>query len=183
MNRVTAGGLACGLALLLTAACTSSGSSGKLPTNGPFGNSGPSTGTICVWTRHGNVVHDSTDEFPNTGGTATISKVALVNPRHLRLVTAWVVPATNALGDTGAGYPPASGYPPGYQWGQRQPIPGAIVRHTQGQHVINLVIVMQASAELGTATAVNLYYKAAGTRYLLHIPYGYKVFVGRTCVS
>jgi hypothetical protein len=173
------GGLACGLALLLAAACSST--SGKLSTNGPFGNGGPDSGTICAWTRPGGVVHDSFDEFPNTGGTATIDKVALVDPRHLRLVTAWVVPTNGPLGDSGPGYPPASGYAPGFRWGQRQRIPGAIVRHTRGQDVINLVIVIKPSGKLGTATAVNLYYESAGTRYLLHFPYGYKIWVGHTC--
>lgn len=176
VNRVTLGGPACGLALLL-AAC----SSGKLSDNGPFGNGGPNSGTLCAWTRPGEVFHDSFDEFPNTGGTATIDKVALVNPRHMRLVTAWVVPTNGPLGDSGPGYPPASGYSPGYRWGQRQRIPGAVVRHTRGQDVINLVIVVKLFAKLGTATAVNLYYESAGTHYLLHFPYGYKIWVGRTC--
>jgi hypothetical protein len=178
VNRVTIGGLACGLALLLTTSCTGTGT---LTTNGPFGGSGPNSGTICAWTNPGGVVHDSSDEFPNTGNTATIDKVALVDPQHLRVVAAWVVPTDGPLGDTGLGYPPASGYAPGFRWEQRQRIPGATVRHTSGQDVINLVIVIKPSGKLGTATAVNLYYQSAGTHYLLHIPYGYKIWVGRTC--
>jgi hypothetical protein len=43
VNRVTLGGLACGLALL--AACGSSG----LSDNGPFGNGGPNSGTISAF--------------------------------------------------------------------------------------------------------------------------------------
>jgi hypothetical protein len=178
VKRVTLGGLACGLALLL-AACSSTSSG--LSNNGPFGNGGPNSGTICAFTKPGEVLHDSFDEFPNKGGTATIDKVALVDPRRLRLVTAWVVPTNGPLGDTGPGYPPASGYLPGFRWGQRQRIPGAIVRHTRGKDVYNLVIVMKPSGKLGMATAVNLYYESAGSHYLLHFPWGYQVPVGHTC--
>jgi hypothetical protein len=175
MKRATLGGLACGLALLL-AAC-----GGGLSENGPFGNGGPNTGTICTWTRPGGVAHDSFDAFPNTGGTATINKVALVNPRHLRLIVAWVVPTDGSLGSAGPGYAPGSGSGPGFRWRQRQRIPGAIVRHTRGQDLVNLVIVMKPTARYGTATAVNLYYKSGGTQYLLHFPVGYKIVDGHPC--
>jgi hypothetical protein len=47
--------------------------------------------------------------------------------------------------------------------------------------VINLVVVMKVSGKVGTTAAVNVYYESAGTHYLLHIPYGYKIWVGRTC--
>jgi hypothetical protein len=176
MSRVTLGGLACGLALLLLPACSSG-----LSDNGPFGNGGPNEGTICTWTKPGGVAHDSFDEFPNTGGTATIAKVALVHPRHLRLIAAWAVPTNGELGNAGPGYPPGPDNGPGFRWGQRQRIPGAVVRHTRGQDVINLVIVMKPTAKFGTATAVNLYYESAGTRYLLHFPFGYKIVDGHPC--
>jgi len=41
-------------------------------------------------------VQDGFEEFDDTGGTATIDKVALVHPRHLRLVAAWVAEASQA---------------------------------------------------------------------------------------
>jgi len=47
--------------------------------------------------------------------------------------------------------------------------------------LFNLVIVIKPSGKLGTTTAINLYYESAGTRYLLHIAFGYKILVGRTC--
>jgi hypothetical protein len=177
-NRVTLGGLACGLALLL-AAC----GSGGLSDNGPFGNGGSNSGIICAWTRPGGVAHDSFNAFPNTGGTATVTKVALVHPRHLRLIVAWVVPTDGSFGAAGQGYPPASWSKslPGFYWGQRQRIPGATVRHTRGHQLINLVIVLKPSGKVGTAAAVNLYYTSAGTRYLLHIPNGYQILNGHFC--
>jgi hypothetical protein len=175
MNRVTVGGLACGLALLL-AACSSG-----LSDNGPFGNGGPNTGTVCTWTKPGGVAHDSFDAFPNSGGTATIDKVMLVHPRHLRLIAVWAVPTDGSLGNAGPGYPPGANNGPGFRWGQRQRIPGAVVRHTRGRDLVNLVIVMKPTAKFGTAKAVNLYYKSAGTHYLLHFPVGYKIVDGHPC--
>lgn len=174
MNRVTLGGLACGLALLL-AAC---GASDKLSAHGPFGSGGTNAGTLCDAIAPGRVWHDSFDAFPNTGGPARIDRVALVGARHLRLVAAWVVRTSGPLGDAGPGYPRASDFQPGFNWARRQSIPGAIVRHTHGHDLINLVIVMKPSGELGTATGVNLYYESAGTRYLIHFPIGYKLPVG-----
>ncbi len=170
--------LGAGLALILFAvAC----SSGKPSADGPFGNGGTNSGTLCEQTPPGAVLHDSFDAFRNTGGTARISKITLVDARHLRLVAAWVVPTSGPLGDSGPGYPRASDFDPGFQWALRQSIPGAIIRHTRGHDLINLVIVIKPTGKIGTASGVNLYYKSAGTRYLIHFPVGYKVPVGRRC--
>jgi hypothetical protein len=118
-------------------------------------------------------VYDGFEEFNDTGGTATVDKVALVHPRHLRLVAAWVAEANGAVAGVGRGYPT-----PGRSW---QRVPGAVVQHTRGKEAISLVIVVKPSGRLGTATAVNLYYKSAGTHYLLHFPYGPQVPVGHAC--
>ena len=168
MNRVTLGGLACGLTLLLTA-CTSGG----LSDNGPFGNFGQNSGTLCQWARPGGVLQDGFEEFNDAGGNATIDKVVLVHPRHLRLIAAWVGEGDSPIGDLGRGYPH-----PTMAW---KHVPGAVVHHTRGQQVINVVIVVRPSGKLGTATAVDLYYKSGGTRYLLHFPYGLQVPVGHKC--
>jgi len=183
VNRITMGGLACGLALLLTAACTSSGPS----TDGPFGSTIQSSGGYCIpAARPGQFAYSGYEEFPNTGGKATIDKVRLVHPRHLRLVTAWAVQISSSIYSIGAG----TGYPtmsaieanaPGTPWGHRQRIPGAVVRHTHGQQLIDLVILVKTSGKFGTSTAIDVYYESAGTRYLLHFPYGFSVRVGPTC--
>jgi hypothetical protein len=165
------GGLACGLALLLAAACSSTSS--RLPTNGPLGNGGPDSGTVCYPARPGGAVYDGFEEFNDTGGTATVDKVALVHPRHLRLVAAWVAEANTVAAALGRGYPT-----PGRSW---QRVPGAVIRHTRGKEAIVLLIVVKPSGTLGTATAVNLYYRSAGTRYLLHFPYGPRIPVGHKC--
>ncbi len=178
MKRITLGGLACALALLFAAACSAAG---KLSANGPFGSGGTNSGRLCEQIPPGGVLHDSFDAFSNAGGTARISKVTLVGARHLRLVAAWAVPTSGPLGDSGPGYPSPSGYQPGFHWGKRQSIPGAIVRHTRGHDLINLVIVVKPTAKVGTATAVNLYYKSAGTHYVIHFPIGYRIQVGSRC--
>jgi hypothetical protein len=182
VNRVTMGGLACGLALLLTA-CTSGGPS----TDGPFGSTIQSSGGFCVpVARPGEVGFDGYEEFPNTGGKATIDKVRLVHPRHLRLVAAWVLlisDPSQRIG-LGAGYPTASrihSNAAGARWDLRQRIPGAVVRHTPVQQTIELLIVAKPLGKFGTSTAIDLYYESAGTRYLLHFPYGFSVRVGPTC--
>ena len=168
MNRITLGGLACGLALILATAC-----GGGLSTDGPFGTSGQNSATICAWTTPGGVVYDGLEEFYDTGGTATVDRVALVAPRHLRLVAAWVAEANGPVAGLGKGYPT-----PSTVW---QHVPGAVVRPTRGQEVLDLVIVVKPSRKLGTATAINLYYEVGGTRYLRHFSDGLKVVVGHAC--
>jgi hypothetical protein len=168
-NRVTLGGLACGLALLL-AAC----GSGGLSDNGPFGNSGQNSGTLCYPVRPGGVVQDGFEEYYDTGGTATIDKVVLVHPRHLRLVAAWVSeqngPVAVALG---------GGYPhPTRTW---QHAAGAVVHHTHGDEVITLVAVVKLTGKLGTASAINMYYHIGGIHYLRHFTDGLHIFVGHKC--
>jgi hypothetical protein len=167
VNRVRPGGLACGLALLL-AACGSG-----LSDNGPLGNSGQNSGTICYSATPGGVVHSGFEEFNDTGGTATVGKVALVHPRHLRLIAAWIAESNGPVAGVGRGDPH-----PSRIW---QHVPGAVVHHTRGQEAISLVVVVKPTGNLGTATAVNMYYESAGRRYLRQFTDGYKIVVGRHC--
>jgi hypothetical protein len=184
VNQVPKGGLACALALLLATACSSS--RGKLPTNGPFGNGGSTSGAVGQCVRPGQAAYSGFESFPNKGGAATIDSVVLVKHRNLRLLAAWVILTPNpSIGvGVGPGYPSATSVAsdaPGLRWSLRQKVPGAMVRHTHGREVINLVIVIRPSGKVGTAKAVDLYYKSAGTRYLLHFPYGLNIPVRHTC--
>ena len=171
MNRVTLGGLACGLALLvLAAAC----GSGGLSTDGPLGTSGQNSGTLCDWATPGGVVQDGFEEFNDTGGMATIDKVRLVHPRHLRLLAAWVAEGNSLVGEAiGRGYPH-----PTRAW---KHVPGAVVHPNHGQEVINLVIVVKPSGTLGTATAIDMFYHVGGTRYLRRFTDGLRIPVGHKC--
>ncbi len=177
------GRLACGLALLLATSCSSGGGP---DTDGPFGGTGPNSGMICTPTRPGQVAYDGFEQFPNTGGRATITKVRLVHSRNLRLIAAWVLPTSGVLEGVGvsAGYPTASKIAAngtGAHWDLRQRIPGAVVQHTRGHQAIALVVIAKPSGKVGTSKAVDLYYESAGKHYLLHFPYGFSVKVARTC--
>jgi len=180
VNRLTVGGLACGLALL----AVSCGGSGPAA-GGPFNGKGSNLiETVCDSTPPGGVVYDGIDAFQNTGGRATIGRAALVDPRHLRLLAAWVVPKprNSTLIGVARGYPSASGLAstaPGNQWQRRQRLPGAVVGHTRGRDLINIVLVVKPSGKVvGTARAFDLYYRAGGTHYRLRFLHGLKIWVG-----
>jgi hypothetical protein len=181
---VFTGGLAAGLALLL-AGCSSGGSG--LNTDGPFGNSKvPYSGGQCVSVSRGEVVTIGVLDFPDHGGRARIEKIVLADPRDLQLVTAWAVPITGTdLLGVFPGYPPlgvkGKGPPklaPGVQWGRRQRADGAVISHTPGQDVINLVLVVKASAVTGSAKDVLVDYQSAGADYQLDLHLFMKVFNG-----
>ncbi len=176
------GGLACGLALLLVTSC----SRGGVDADGPFGSTIPDSGMICAHTRLGGAAYSGFENFPNKGGPATITRVRLAHARHLRLVAAWVLqtPGPSFGVGVGGGYPTKSSVEadaPGTRWDLRQRIPGAVVRHTRGRETIDLVIVAKPIGRVGTSTAIDVYYKVAGNRYLLDFPYGFTVKVARTC--
>ena len=118
-------------------------------------------------------MQDGFEEFNDTGGTATIDKVALVHPRHLRLIAAWVAEGKSPVGEVGRGYPH-----PTKAW---KHIPGAVVHPNHGQEVINLVIVVKPSGGLGTATAIDMYYHVGGTHYLRPFTDGLRIPVGHKC--
>jgi len=152
---------------------------------GPFHGEGSTIAeTVCDWTSPGGVVYDGFDAFQNLGRTATISRAELAQSRDLRLVAAWVVPiAGTPLVGVGQGYPSASGLAttaPGTQWQRRQRVPGAVVGHTRGHDLFNLVLVVKPSGKVGTAKEINLYYATGGTHYLMHLPHGLKIWVGRS---
>lgn len=183
MNRHFLGGLVCGLALLLATSC----SGGGLDADGPFGNGGPYSGSSSVCLRPGQLLYDGFEAFPNKDDTATIQKVVLVHSRSLRLVAAWVVPlyGLDEVG-FGVGYPSASrlaSTAPGVLWRKRQRVPGAVVGHTYGHDLINLVVLVKPSGKTARTNAFNLYYESGGTHYLLHFAYGLKISVYRTCVN
>jgi hypothetical protein len=183
VNRcvIIAGGLAAGLALML-AGCGSG-----LNADGPFGNSNaPYSGGQCLSVPRGAVATIAATDFPNHGGPARIEQVTLVGARDLRLVAAWAVPITGTdLLGVFPGYPPLGlnrafpGKPaPGVQWGRRQRADGAVIRHTPGQDVINLVLVVKASAVTGVATDVYVDYESGGTHYRLDLRFFIRLFNG-----
>jgi len=55
-----------------------------------------------------------------------------------------------------------------------------VVGHTRVPDLVNLVLVVKPSGTVGTANAINLYYETGGTQYLMHLPHGIKIWVGRS---
>jgi hypothetical protein len=156
------GGLACGLALL-AAACGGSSGSGA----GPFGPpDGP--GAVCGGTPKGGVLAYGPEEFVNKGSTAVIQRVYLVDPDHLRMLAAWAVPITGTnLYGVESGYPPLPGLAPGIDWAHRQAAKGAVIPHSGGHDVINMVLVVKPSGKEGTAKAFAIAYRVGAAHYLL----------------
>jgi hypothetical protein len=184
--RVTAGGLAAVLALLLAGCGTDAGTSAPKP-DGPLGKSYKNVGGQCFWTPRGNVGTFAVLTFGNSGGPARISKVTLAGARDLRPVAAWVVPVTGTdLWGVFDGYPPHGmtaqglGAPvlPGEHWAARQRADGAVIPHLPGQEVENLVIVLKPSGNEGTARTEYVYYRAGGTNYVLDLGASIQLFNG-----
>ena len=194
MNRlvVKAGGPAIGLALLLSG-CGGTGGTGP-STSGPFGHPGDSHGVQCFpVTRHGSVGTFGGLSFHNPGNSAKIDNVTLINSHDMQIVAAWVVPITGTdLLGVWSGYPPdgdpgqLSGHgAPGVQWEHRQHAAGAVIPHTPGQDVENLVLMLKPSGAVGTAKDVTLDYQSGGTRYRYDFQVGVIVYNGNSngCLS
>jgi len=172
-----AGGAALALALLLACAC------GTSTADGPFGPSGGAGGAVCAWASAGGVVFYGAEEFRNSGGTGTLEKVSLVAAHNLRIMTGWAVPitGTDILGVSQGYQPLPEQIAPGIQWTKRQKLNGAVIPHSQGQDVTNVVLILKPSGARGFARAVEVYYKSGGTDYVLRWPIGVDVFVGHGC--
>jgi hypothetical protein len=176
-----AGGLAAGLALLLA------GCAGSAPNSvGPFGGAPKSSIGECLFAPRGSVATLAASAFANSGGPGRISKITLVDPHDIKIVTAWVVPDTGLdLIGVFAGYPPLGikglgppSIPPGIQWRHRQRADGALIPHTPGQDSINLVLVLKASGVKGTVKDVYIYYEAGGNNYRLDLAFAIQLFNG-----
>jgi hypothetical protein len=169
--------LAVALALPL-AACGALGSNSDGPKkDGPLGNSVSDAGGQCFPTPKGDVGTFAVLGFGNSGGPARITKVSLVGARHLRLVAAWVVPATGPSSwGVFDGYPP-NGIPgpdgnagaPGEHWSAHQRADGAVVPHLRGQDEEDLVLVLKPLGPEGSATTEMVYYTSDGSRYTLNL--------------
>jgi hypothetical protein len=122
------------LAAVLLAGCTA-----PAVNTGPF-HGGGDPGEECASIAPGGVMGYGFEEFSNSGSaTATIEKVALTDPRGLRILAAYVVPVSgHILYGVQPGWPP--GYlPPGFHWPQREKAVGARIPPSPGHDVINLL--------------------------------------------
>jgi hypothetical protein len=172
-SRLSWGGLVFGLALL--SACSSS------PGIGPFGNGG-TPGAECVPVSSGGVITYGFEEFHNSGGPAQIESVSLVSPHDLRVLAAWAVPITgHTLYGVWGGYPAPGDLSPGVQWADRQHADGAVIRHSDGSDVTNLVLVLKPDGRKGTASALEVLYESGGKQYEMTMPTSIEVIVAKSC--
>ncbi len=154
---------------LLAGALLAGCDSGNAVNTGPFGNGGV-WGEECVPVPRGAVLSYGGDEFRNSGGAiATISKVALANPRGIRMLAAYVVPVTgHFLYGVWPGYPPTAHMQAGVRWSQRQQADGATVPPSRDGHdVTNLVLVLKPTAKTGWARGIDVWYRESGQHYHL----------------
>jgi len=165
------------VAAALLAGCTSS----PAINTGPLGGGGE-PGEECARISPGEVLGYGFEEFRNSGAAiATIEKVALTDPRGLRMLAAYVVPVTgNVLYGVQPGWPPAY-LPSGFQWPQRQKAMGAQIPHSPGHDAINLLLVLKPTGRVGTARSVDVYYRATGQNYHLRTVTSIRVLVARSC--
>jgi hypothetical protein len=145
-------------------------SSGVIFNSGPLGGQG-STGINCASVNgRGGVLSYGFIEFANSSASpVVITKVTLADPRGLRMLAAYVVPITgDTLYGLLQGYPPARHLAAGVQWSERQRADGAVIKHSRGQDVTNLVAVLKPTRNPGWARGINIYYHSSGgQRYLL----------------
>jgi hypothetical protein len=163
---------------ILLAGCGSSGSVPALNT-GPLGGGGEA-GELCNPVYRGESLTNGFTALSNSSTSpVVIERVALARPRQLRLLAAYIVPITGhyLLGDW-AGFPPPAGkLDPGVQWAQRRPAGGARIAPGQPHEVVNLVVILKPESAIGSASGIDVYYTAAGTRYHLRTATGLRVVV------
>jgi hypothetical protein len=176
VGPIRIGGLAAGLALLLTAGCSSG-----ISADGPFGKSVSGGGSECIPVPRNGVGTFATVALGNSSGPARITSVTLVGAHHLKIVAAWVIPI-RGLGLMGvfSGYPagPPAAQAPGIQWARRRRADGALIPHLPGQAVYNLVLVLRPSGAQGTASSEDVNYQSGGTQYLLNLGIGIQLING-----
>lgn len=158
------------IGVIAIAVCLIGCSSSIIFNSGPLGGQG-STGINCAPVNgRGGVLSYGFIEFANSSASpVTITKVSLADSSGLRMLAVYVVPITgDDLYGLLQGFPPSKHLPPGVQWSQRQRADGAIVKHSRGRDVTNLVAVLKPTRNPGWARGINIYYRSSGgQRYLL----------------
>jgi hypothetical protein len=165
----------------LLAAVLLAGCAAPAVNTGPF-HGGGNPGAECASIPAGGVLGYGFEEFRNSGSaTATIEKVALTDPRGLRILTAYVVPVSgHILYGVQPGWPP-SYIPPGFLWPQREKAAGARISPSHGHDVINLLLVLKPTGQVGTARSVDVFYRVSGQDYHLRTATSIRVIVARAC--
>lgn len=164
-----AGLVVCGAAL------TGCSSKSAIRQGGPLaGDIDPSSHLIqCVPVpARGLIVVDGFNTIPNNGQqVAVIDRVALVDPKNLRQLEAWVVPTRVLYGDW-IGYPPNGGHhtpTAGFDWPARQNAVGArIGQAAPARPNMNLLVAAQMSdTSEASEQGIDVWYHVGNQRYHL----------------
>ena len=155
-----------------------------MTTGGPLTDHG-TPGTLCAPAPVGGVLSDGLEALSNTGETtAVVHKVSLAEPHGLRVVAAYLVPITgHVLYGIWSGTPPAAHLSAGVRWGHRQHADGGRIPHSQGRHVMNLLIVIKPARQGGRAAGIYVDYTVDGHQYRMETTTGVHVVVGHGCPS
>jgi hypothetical protein len=166
---------------LLLAACSSAssassagGTGGTGVNDGPLGGGG-SSGGFCAPVRPGGSL--AAGEALTNGGNqvALITGVTLWHARHLRLLSAWVLPVGNQATVGAVAWPPPLSVVP--NWRSRVPAVGARIP-AKGDWQIVLRLAPDGS-RTGSAAAVTVSYAEAGTMFVMRQQYSPTVTTGR----
>jgi hypothetical protein len=162
------------LAGAVLAVVSLAGCGGGNPVNtGPFGGSNYEGIVMCIAPQPDGAVFTAGSIllFSNSGPEAIIDKVSFTRLTGFRLLDAWTVPITGRMGyEDATGYPlPARELPPGVLWSKRQRADGAHVPRTPRHTSIALVLVLQLTGSLGTASGLNIYYHTSDGHYHMDV--------------
>ena len=157
-------GLLSGLlaALVLAAACDSSGAN----QDGPLGSPGNPSQQCFGGSAPGHADTDGIQRFENIGRhSLVIDRVTLASPRNLRLVGSYIVPGLYLVGAWNSFPPPASQLDKGVQWARRSRPAGTLV---PPRHWIDVVVgVARISNAKGSSAGIKVLYHDSSGSYAL----------------
>jgi hypothetical protein len=153
-------------ALVVLLACLAGCSSAA--SNGPLGGPGD-RGQECVAVRPGGVISYGVTPLDNHGPvTVVLDHVGLADPHGLRVLAAYDVPGpSNFLYGLYLGYPPGHPLAPGIDWAAHRKAAGAKLPPTKKSRLDSLLLVIKATGRRGTASGVDIWYRAGSKQYFL----------------
>jgi hypothetical protein len=132
---------------------------------GPLGPAG-NLSSACEPTQLGRPVTIGIQDFTNSGhGNVVIDRLALGDPRDIKLAGAYTLPGRYAVGAWATFPPPASQLDTGVQWAKRQPPPGTRIR--PGHWISVAVGVERTGHRIGRTTGIVIWYHDGTAHYEL----------------
>jgi hypothetical protein len=142
------------------AGCSDGGPAADGPLNGPFGT--PGGHFVCAVARVGHPFAFGLDTFTNHGhATIVLNRVALLHPRHERLIGSYAVPGVYILG--AQPWPPVRGLPP--TWKDRQAVHGFRLAPRKTFNMVLSVVATASGRTISQGMRIH-YHDTAGASYL-----------------